>query len=171
MNIMSDSKLCVIRSELQVFFDNAIKNTELMKATSRQFFSKCNEENNPPDQIETGTLMVQVGFLVDFSWILLHRFEVAYEGGSILEEGAAVRSVIDAQAVKMFNEHGWTQEPLDANGHTVVLSLEQKYESDFRKKVREYVESVAPVGTSITDEMQATLVGGLEEIIAAFRSK
>lgn len=171
MNIMSDSKLCVIRSELQRFFDNAIVHTELLKATSRQFFSKCDEENNPPSQIEVGTLLVEIGFLVDFSWVLLHRFDVTYEGGSILEEGAAVRSVIDAQAVKMFNEHGWEQEPLDKNGHAVTLTLEKKYESDMAKKVREYIETVAPLGTSVTPELQATLAQGLQELIDSNRIK
>lgn len=170
---LTHEEIELLKNKADSFFVKATTHPELLSATSRQYFSKCNEENNPPDVIEDGHVKVEYGIFVDYNRILLDRFEFPFKADvSVAEYGLNIRRVLDSYLVGLFRAFGWPQVPLTPEGVAMPKErpVDPTAEEQLAVNVSAFLEAHIVVGQVITDELKKELVDGLKVIVENYRA-
>ena len=170
---LTHEEIELLKNKADSFFVRATTHPELLAATSRQYFSKCDPENSPPSVIESGNVKLELGIFVDYNRILLDRSEFPYNPNvGVAEYGLNIRRVLDSYLVGLFRAFGWAQIPLTPEGVAVPKQrpVDPTDEEQLAENVRAFIETKTVVGQPITEELRKELVDGLKVIVDNYRA-
>lgn len=163
---LTEADVEALKTRANSFYVTATIHPELFQAESRQYFSRCDEEINPPSVIERGGVMVNLGIFMDYQKILMDRFEFPLrDGTTILEYGMEIRRVLDPYLVGLFNAFGWQQSDLTEDGVALARERTLTQGEKLRAEVLEIVQSVVRPGQENTMEVRDSLVERLSVFI------